>query len=189
MKHENVVWEGRFQPVHRGHLSYMNLLLEKAKHLWIVMINNETQKDRPNDLSPVPDFTAEVDSHHIPDKNPLPFWLRFRMLNETIRAEFGADAPVTVMGGHRMDLDWGFYSKALPSPRIFLTPLRDGFEDSKAKAWKDLGEHVERVDVSALPVISATEVRKRARNRDDVSDLLHPVTIALIDQYSAWDKL
>jgi len=185
-KYKNAVWEGRFQPIHLGHLAYIGELLKRAERVWIVMVNNETQTDRPYDKSPVPDFTQCVDQHHIPEKNPLPFWIRYLLLTETIKSEFGYDAPVTVMGGHRLDLDWKFYTTALPPNRVFLTPVRDAFEDVKAKAWSDLGEKNERIDISELPVISATDVRNSVKHNRDITGLLHKKTIELLNEHNAW---
>jgi cytidyltransferase-like protein len=178
----NVIWEGRYQPIHRGHVAYIERLLEHADHVWIVVVANETSAElglSEADL-PVPEFTAAVDPHHRPEKNPLPFWLRYRLVAETLRAEL-PDAPITVWGGRRLDLDWPLYAKTLPPGRAFLTPLRDSFEDVKAAAWAKLGEDVLRIDVSDLPKISATMVRDRLRGSGPVEELLFPSTVALLE--------
>ncbi len=160
----NVIWEGRFQPIHRGHVAYVSLLLGYARHLWIFVVENEVSTDVVRDRSelPVPEFTAEVDRHHGAEKNPLPFWLRYRLVSETLREELPA-APITVWGGRRLDLLWPLYARALPPDRVFITPNRDAFEDAKAEAWNRLGERVVRVDVGHLPAISATELREALR--------------------------
>ena len=110
----------------------------------------------------MPDFSRTVDAHHAAERNPWPLWLRHRMVVETLRAafpEFGrSGAP---LAGHRLDLDWQLYRELLPPDRIFAVPLRDDFEDAKAKAWTALGERVERIDVSHLPEVSGTLVRER----------------------------
>jgi cytidylyltransferase-like protein len=179
----NGIWEGRFQPIHRGHIAYVSLLLERCERLWIFVVENETSADAGVGVggSPVPEFTVEVDGHHGAEKNPLPFWLRYRLVAETLAAQF-PDAPITVWGGRRLDLMWDFYARALPPERVFLTPERDAFEDAKARAWARLGERVERVDVSGLPPVSATQLRERLRAGEDVGDLLHPVTERLLGE-------
>jgi hypothetical protein len=177
------IWEGRFQPIHRGHVSYVELLLQRCERLWIFVVENETSASAGvgPEGSPVPEFTAEVDGHHGAEKNPLPFWLRYRLVAETLAAEFPG-APITVWGGRRLDLMWDFYARALPPDRVFLTPERDTFEDAKARAWARLGERVERVDVSGLPPVSATQLRERLRTGADVTAFLHPVTERLLDE-------
>jgi hypothetical protein len=182
-KHPNVIWEGRYQPIHRGHLAYIQMLLERAEHLWLFVVMNETSRDAGLTLDdlPVPEFTREVDPHHVPEKNPLPFWLRYRLVAETVRAEF-PDAPITVWGGRRLDLAWPLYAKSFPPERVFLTPLRDSFEDTKAAAWHKLGEEVLRVDVSHLPPISATATREALRNGSSFEQFLAPRTVEILTE-------
>jgi hypothetical protein len=183
------IWEGRFQPIHRGHIAYVELLLERCEQLWIFVVENETSTSAGVRELPVPDFTAEVDGHHGEEKNPLPFWLRYRLVVETLRARFGPAVPITVWGGRRLDLMWDFYARALPPERVFLTPARDSFEDAKARAWAQLGERVERVDVSGLPPISATELRARLRAGESVEDFLLPSTERLLRAEGYLDRL
>ena len=145
------------------------------------MVENEVSTDVVSDpdLLPVPEFTAEVDQHHGADKNPLPFWLRYRLVQETLDAEF-PDSPITVWGGRRLDLNWKFYARAFPPNRVFLTPERDEFEDAKARAWDKLGEKVIRVDVSHIPPISATQLRDRLDSKGGVEEFLCPSTEKLL---------
>jgi hypothetical protein len=189
-RHPNVVWEGRYQPIHRGHLAYISTLLEHAEHLWLFVVLNETSQEAGFRLEelPVPEFTRHVDPHHVPEKNPLPFWLRYRLVTETIRDEF-PDAPITVWGGRRLDLAWPLYAKSLPPERIFLTPLRDSFEDVKAAAWAALGEEVLRVDVSHLPDISATATREALKSGAPLDQFLAPRTLALLEESGYLDVL
>ena len=186
--HANVIWEGRFQPIHRGHVAYIEMLLEQARHLWIFLVENETSASAGVTDLPVPEFTAEVDGHHGAEKNPLPFWLRYRLLVETLADEFPG-APLTVWGGRRLDLMWDFYARALPPDRVFLTPTRDTFEDAKARAWDKLGETVVRVDVSALPKISATELRRRLKSGEPVEDLICPATERILREEGYLERL
>lgn len=190
MTYDNVIWEGRFQPVHRGHVAYVKMLLDYAKHVWIFVVENERSADVIADPAslPVPEFTAVVDTHHGPEKNPLPFWLRYRLVMETLRAEFGPDAPITVWGGRRLDLMWPFYAKTLPPNRIFLTPDRDDFEDVKAAAWAKLGEQVKRVQVRHMPQISATLIRERLEQGEPVAELLCPKTEELLYQFGYYPQ-
>ncbi|HJU10168.1 MAG TPA: hypothetical protein VJ728_04790, partial [Candidatus Binataceae bacterium] len=105
------------------------MLLDYGTHLWIFVVENEVSTAlsvEEQKKLPVPEFTEMVDKHHRAEKNPLPFWLRYRLVNETLRAEF-PNSPITVWGGRRLDLLWPFYARALPPDRIFITPTRDDF--------------------------------------------------------------
>jgi hypothetical protein len=187
---ENIIWEGRFQPIHRGHISYIDLLLRYRKKLWIFVVANERSTDvisNPSAL-PVINFTETVDLHHEPEKNPLPFWLRYKLVVSTLSAEF-PEAPITVWGGRRLDLQWELYDRLFPPNRVFITPERDEFEDAKAAAWNQLGESVIRVDISKLPKISATQIRTRMKEGLSVDDLMSPVTIEVLKETGYLEKL
>ncbi|WP_444626226.1 adenylyltransferase/cytidyltransferase family protein [Flavobacterium columnare] len=181
---KNVIWEGRFQPIHKGHLAYMNKLLAYGEHLYIVVVANEMSSEvyeNPDDL-PVRFFSEEVDPHHRPEKNIFPYHLRYRMVIEAVNEYFGKDAPITVMSGRRLDLAWDLYKKILPEERVFITPTRDSFEDVKAKAWLTLNEKNYRVDVSDLPVLSATMVRDSLKEKDvqRLSEFMMPCTVEFL---------
>lgn len=185
MVYKNVVWEGRFQPIHLGHVDYIKTLLERAERLWIVVVENEVAAEIPGFESPVPEFSRTVDAHHAAEKNPFPLWFRHLLVVETLKAEIGPEAPIYVWAGRRMDICWSFYSAALPRERVFLTPERDEFEDAKAAAWTRLGERVERIDVSHIRKISATQIREAIQRGRSLAGLLSPRTAALVAEFMA----
>lgn len=184
-----LVWEGRFQPMHRGHVAYVGELLRRAVAVTIVVVANELSHGR----SPVPDFSRLVDAHHAAERNPWPLWLRHRMVVETLRAAYPeavGDGRVQVLAGHRLDLDWELYRRQLlPGDRAFAVPLRDAFEDAKAAAWTSLGERVERVDVSHLPAVSGTLVRELLAAGGQLDRVLLPTTQRLLAEYRAGTEL
>ena len=102
----------------------------------------------------------------------MPVWLRYLIVTETITAELGPDAPVTVCGGRRLDLAWDLYAKIFPPNRVFVTPTRDDFEDVKAAAWAALGETCYRADTSDLPVVSGTSIRERIASGSSLDGLV-----------------
>lgn len=183
---QNIVWEGRFQPIHRGHLEYINKLMSFGRLVYIVVVANEMSSEvckNPEDL-PVRFFSEVVDPHHRPEKNIFPYALRYRMVLEAIKECFGADAPIIVMSGRRLDLAWDLYRKILPAERVFITPMRDAFEDVKARAWQTLGETNYRVAVDDLPDVSATRVREALQNRsrEALETFLMPSTLGLLKE-------
>ncbi len=183
-KFKHVVWEGRFQPIHLGHLAYIEKLLSLGEKVWLIVVANEQSSCvLEKDELLVPEFSLEVDEHHVAEKNTLPHWLRFELVVNAVKEKFGSDAPVFISMGRRLDLCWDLYDKMLPPDRVFLTPERDSFEDLKAHAWKTLKQHVERIDVSDLPKLSATMVRDKIRESKDLSDCLLSTTIDLLKKY------
>jgi hypothetical protein len=149
------------------------------------VVANETSDQAPVP-SPVPDFSRMVDAHHAGERNPWPLWLRHHMVTETLRSAFPSRvADIRVLAGHRLDLDWPLYRELLAPDRVFAVPLRDYFEDAKAKAWTDLGERVARIGVSHLPEVSGTLVRELLARGDNLDRVLLPRTRELIASYTA----
>ena len=183
---QNIIWEGRFQPIHKGHLEYIDKLMSFGHFIYLVVVANEMSsavcKD-PEGL-PVRFFSEAVDPHHRPEKNIFPYALRYRMVLEAIKERFGSDAPIVVMSGRRLDLAWDLYKKILPAERVFITPMRDAFEDVKARAWQTLGEENYRVAVGDLSEISATGVRETLEKKHwkKLKMFLMPSTLALLKE-------
>jgi phosphopantetheine adenylyltransferase len=190
IENKNIIWEGRFQPVHRGHVAYIKTLLSYGHHVLIFVVDNEISTEvrgielnDNNILNTIKWFSEVVDKHHAKEKNPLPFWFRLHLLQETLRSECNDLSKLTIWGGRRLDLMWNYYKKALPPNRIFFTPLRDDFEDLKAKAWDTLGEKVQRIDVSHIPIISSSMVRESWDDKDKLSELLCQKTIDILKDF------
>ena len=169
--------------MHRGHLAYVGELLQRADQVTVVVVANETS-ERSSVPSPVPEFSALVDGHHAAERNPWPLWLRQRMVQTAIRTAYAERiADITVLAGHRLDLDWPLYQQLLPADRVFAVPARDDFEDAKAEAWAKLGERVIRLDVTHLPSVSGTQVRELLDHGGPLEAVLHPVTLAMLHEY------
>ena len=154
-KYKNLIWEGRFSPVHKGHLSAIEQMVALCECLWIIVVENKVGN---LNQSPVPFFTAVVNKHHAPPKNIFPLWLRVQMLQKAIKDRFPYQS-IVVSFGPRLDLAWDFYKKILPPKRAFAVPCRDDFDEVKAKAWTTLGEQVCRIQCLEPASISATQVR------------------------------
>ncbi|MDR7303524.1 adenylyltransferase/cytidyltransferase family protein [Haloactinomyces albus] len=175
-KSTTFIWEGRFQPIHRGHVAYVRELLKLCDDLIIVVVANEVSEVSS---SPVPEFSAIVDEHHRSENNPWPLWQRRKLVSKTLTATF-PEANITVLAGHRLDLDWNLYDQLLPPDRVFAVPTRDDFEDAKAEAWTSLGERVHRVDTSHVMSVSGTLVRERMQEGKELESVLEPITAELI---------
>ena len=188
LRRETIIWEGRYQPIHLGHIAYIRHLLSKGMPVWIYLVDNEVSDDLPEIKSPVREFTSIVDQHHRPEKNPLPFWLRYQLLTATLSGEFGANPDLTVWGGRRLDLHWPYVSKALPPKRKFILSKRDDFEDAKAKFWASLGQPVERIQKIDGPSFSATDFRTALANGEPIDQFLSSHTIHELDRIGIRDS-
>lgn len=179
-----LVWEGRYQPFHLGHLAVVERLLADTRTLTVVVVANERSAETDPDgrPTPVPEFSRVVDGHHQADKNPWPLWLRVAVVTETVRAAF-PPGEVQVLSGHRIDLDWPLYDQLLPPERVFCVPVRDDFEDLKAKAWTELGQRVSRVELPEAMEVSGTLVRERLEAGEGLEGLLHPVALDVLRRH------
>lgn len=179
MNDDVFVWEGRFQPIHKGHVAYVGELLKLCDRLVIVVVANEVSAGR---ATPVPSFSSIVDEHHRGEKNPWPHWFRQQLVAQTLKTVF-PEGDITVLAGHRLDLDWQLYDDLLPPGRTFAVPTRDAFEEDKARAWLALGQEVRRVEVGHLPEVSGTLVRQRMAAGGPLDALLEPITCRLLNEY------
>jgi len=60
LERETIIREGRFQPVHLGHVGYIRHLLSRGMPVWIYVVDNETSDSVPGVEIPVPEFTEVV---------------------------------------------------------------------------------------------------------------------------------
>jgi nicotinic acid mononucleotide adenylyltransferase len=172
-----LIWIGRFQPIHAGHVALMRDMLTQAPNLAVYVVANEISATTDLTLADMPDadFARSVDEHHGAAKNPLPFWFAYRLVQEAV-ADQGLLGPVTVWGGRRPELQWGLFTRLLPESRAFVLPVRDEYEDVKARGYEVQGEATVRIPAGHIPEISATLVRERLAQGADLGDLLLPCT-------------
>lgn len=135
------VFPGRLQPPHNDHLLFIERALERIEApLVIGLITSETAP------LPAAGFAARADEHHRPERNPLDYLARRRLLEAAI-TERGLDryrlriAPIP-----RPELDWETIVSRLPGPRCWVVPdAGDPFDDAKAAFFAERGEGVLRV--------------------------------------------
>lgn len=177
-----LVWIGRFQPVHVGHVALIHRMLEHTPRLIIYVVANEISASTDLTLADAPsmNFAASVDEHHGPEKNPLPWWLAYSLVQEAV-IDQGLSDRVVVWGGRRPELQWKLFTRLLPPSRAFVLPVRDAYEDVKASAYEELGEVSVRISAEDIPEVSATLVRNRVAEGDGLDDLLLPSTLQRLD--------
>lgn len=176
------VWDGRFQPLHRGHVAVMGRVLEQCEApLTVMVIQSSVAADGGA-------YTREVDRHHAAARNPLSLWERYQMLDAVIEAE-GWRERVRVLGILRPDLFWPQVRAFYPPRRFMVLTGKDEYERSKAGFWAGLGETCVTIDGSGLPTISASEVKARLRSGVDIAPLLHPATLDYFRRIGGVERL
>jgi nicotinamide-nucleotide adenylyltransferase len=145
------VWDGRFQPLHRGHVAVMEAIIAQFDTDLVVLIiqSSEGMADT---------YGAEVNRHHKLSRNPLTFWERYRLIKLATRG-LGCADRVSILGIPRPDLHWELARSFYPAPRFICLTGKDDYERQKALFWAQLGEETRTVDTAGIPRISATDVK------------------------------
>lgn len=125
---------GRFQPLHKGHVEYLDVAKARCRVLYIGITN-------PDPESRI--FSAADSRRSLSESNPFTYLERLRMIHDTLRACRWKDGqfyivPAPVLEPDRM-------AHYLPSPRsarVFVT-IYDDWGEQKARVLRDMGYSVE----------------------------------------------
>ncbi len=166
---EYAVWDGRFQPFHRGHLAVIQRILELHDGPLVVMVIQSSIGDH-DDV-----YSAQVDLHHQPYRNPLSLSERFCLIRLALR-EAGIDDRVAVLGIPRPDLYWPIARQFYPPKRFICLTDKDDYERAKVTFWESLGERPVIMPVPGAEGISASELKQRLRASKGWEELLAPGT-------------
>jgi nicotinamide-nucleotide adenylyltransferase len=147
----HAVWDGRFQPLHRGHIKVMEAIVEQFDCDLVVMIIQSSEGF-------VDSYSQEVNRHHRHARNPLTFWERYQLIRLALNP-LSIASRVTILGIPRPDLYWEIARSFYPACRFICLTDKDDYEKSKATFWSQLGETTRIVDTSKIPRISATDVK------------------------------
>ena len=150
------VWDGRFQPLHKGHVEVVLSILEQFPSDLALMIIDCSTGLREN-------AEYESNSHHKVSRNPLSYWERSQMMKSALK-EVGCSRRVTVTGMPRPDLHWDLAKRFYPEHGFICLTEKDEYERLKRASWQHLGEETRVIDTSSVSSISSTEV-KRALKR------------------------
>lgn len=145
------VWDGRFQPLHRGHVAVIEAILQQFDCDLVVMIIQSSEGSQNA-------YGAEVNKHHLLSRNPLTFWERFNLLKLATQ-NLKQASKVNILGIPRPDLFWDIAKAFYPDNRFICLTGKDEYEQRKKQFWSSLGEQTRIVDISTVPTISATELK------------------------------
>jgi nicotinamide-nucleotide adenylyltransferase len=141
---------GRFQPFHNGHFDYLKAALQRCQRLIVGITNPE-----PSTIVE----TAADDHRHKADANPYSFYLRARMVQETVAgspdcASRIADVTIVPFPIHTPAV-WAHY---VPGHDVVqFMRLIDPWDDEKRVAFAVYGFAIEILDGGRLT--SGSEVR------------------------------
>ena len=142
---------GRFQPFHIGHFDYLRSALKQCSRLIVGITNPEPRATRE----------AKSDDHrHRPEHNPFSFYLRARMIEETLQRcpecdNWAAHLTIVPFPIHTPEV-WQFY---VPGRNVvqFLR-LLDPWDHEKRDAFIKFGYHVQTIPGDRM--MSGIAIRK-----------------------------
>lgn len=159
------VYDGRFQPFHIGHLSFIERIHdETGLSVAILVIHSTVSADAGG-------YSGVVDAHHRPEKNPLTVWERVSLINQAIAHErFAFVAGVLAIP--RPDLYWSVAKSFYPTERVICLSGKDDYERQKEAFWSSLGERILVIDTKGLPDVSSTVVKQKMQDAGEWSELI-----------------
>lgn len=155
---EYMVWAGRFQPFHSGHLSFLTKICRIGVEPVVVAVIASSNRN------PVDAYSEEANAQHRSARNPLSVWERVTMIRLCLEAE-GLSNRVVPMGIPRPDAHWDTVRSFYPPRRVLCFSDRNRFESMKVQHWRSMGEKV-RVIESDLD-LSSTLFKETLRSGGD----------------------
>ena len=173
-----IIYTGRFQPIHNGHLSLIKRLRTEYPNqtLCIAVI-----KDIPLEKKSEFDKTSDVILSQ--ERNPFNTEMTLSLINKVVKAE-GIDNIIVTLMPRASSATWGIIKALFDCERIWVfTKNRisiDDWEDKKSAFYQSMGDKVIRIPIDKA--ISGSDIRILIQNSDyDKLQLyLHPSTIEAI---------
>jgi len=145
------VVHGRFQPLHNGHVHYIQQGLEKCKVLIIGITNADPSQVFAEKSDPV---------RSLPSYNPFTFFERLRMIQETLAKEKGIAysrfllIPLPIHNTER----WKYY---LPESAVHYINITSEWDKEKLKRMNSTGFRAEKIGSRRFSGITGNNVRQR----------------------------
>lgn len=147
---------GRFQPVHVGHMEYLEAARRRCDRLIVAITNPDIRALQHHNADP---------NRSKQESNPFSYFLRFEMIDQSLRDAGWRPEEYAVVPADISDLE--NLSVFLPDARqatVFIT-VYDQWGEEKARRLRELRYEVEilwRREMSDR-ITSGTEVRRRIR--------------------------
>lgn len=173
-----IIYTGRFQPFHNGHLSLIKQLSKEHpdETLCIAVI-----KDIP--LEEKTEFDKTVDGMLSQDRNPFNAEITLALIDKVLKAERIDNIVVTLMP-RASSATWGIIKALFDCERIWVFTKNqissDDWEDKKSAFYQSMGDKVIRIPIDKT--ISGSDIRILIQNSeyDKLQLYLHPSTIEAI---------
>ena len=175
------VYDGRFQPFHIGHLSFIEGIHDQTGLSVAVLVIHSTMSADAGGYSGV------ADAHHRPEKNPLTVWERVSLINQAIAHE-GFSFVSGVLAIPRPDLYWSIAKSFYPTERVICLSGKDDYERQKELFWASLGERTMVIDTNGLPKVSSTAVKQKMQDGEEWSELIPVGGRAYFNEINGYER-
>lgn len=158
-----LIFTGRFQPFHNGHLSIINKLCELYPYetICVAIIKDAPLKEAKSE------FDREVDIKLSKDRNPFKTDITLKLVTEILRNIKYDNVVTTLMPRASMET-WNYITSLFDCDRIWIftqnTTGQDNWEDIKCKFYESRGEKVIRIPIEKK--IDGTTIRHAIKMRE-----------------------
>lgn len=147
---------GRFQPLHLGHMEYLEAAKRQCSRLVIGITNPDTSALTFHSADP---------KRSQPHNNPFSYFIRYEMVDQSLRDAGWAPDTFAIVPADVSDISRvGLFLPAPQNTTVFIT-IYDEWGEEKARRLRDLGYEVEilwRREMSQR-LTSGTELRQLIR--------------------------
>lgn len=175
-----LLFAGRFQPFHVGHLDSMQRLIEEHRPSELVLCVLGGVPDGFVDEEES-DLRTHAQAHHVAERNPWPLTTTMaaaaRICSHLVQAHPSLLAAPLSMP--RMDLAWPFVERWIPAPRCWAVPQTiDAFSMAKRDFFLGHGDEVVLFDeqrITSGEFIRSSMAAGDPLTRTLIPDLVHDI--------------
>lgn len=167
---------GRFQPLHNGHLAYLEAAAGRCAHLFVGITNPDRRAVRPEEDDP---------RRHLPESNPLTYTERLLMIGAAAEAAGIEGIRIIPFPITEPDL-WDDY---VPPDAVHFVRLFSSWGNSKLDRLRARGYRTEVLEAPEGKVVSGEQVRAAIRDGGDWRGLVPPAVARFIDDLPAGHAL
>ncbi len=178
--HEVGVVHGRFQVLHLDHLKYLLAAKDRCRHLVVGLTNPDPTLTRFDPANP---------ERSAPERNPLTYYERYRMVTTTLLVQRipSADFSVVPLPINFPEL----YQYYVPLQATFFLTIYDGWGERKLALFQSLGLKIEVLWRRPLEEkgLTATEIRGRIARGEPWEHLVPPGVAQMVAELRLEERL
>lgn len=168
---------GRFQPLHLGHVEYLEAAKRNCSRLVVGITNPDIQDLRMHHADP---------KRSDPESNPFSYFARYEMLSAGMRELGWSCDDFAIVPADISNMEIASKFLPVPSESTVYVTVYDEWGEEKASRFKDLGYAVVVLWRRSMSerLTSGTAIRECFRNDKPWRHLVPKVVAPLVDRYT-----